>query len=263
MQLKVELHSHSGEDPKDTWIRHSARQLIERASELGYDALAISNHKSIAHTSELERFAQDHGIVLIPAMEADVVDKKSRITPIRRKHVLLYCQSDPSAVSYINRYSLRRNGDLSFEDIAWLAETELVRAVGAPHPKHGPGSLNGSFADYLHLLHIVELSWFHTGILFPEGWESWNFLNRNQPVQIENNGFGLPYFASSDAHRLRDFGRAYSLVTADKNLDSIMEALQSRDPSRIRAEVKPLTVPEYFLAIPGLIFPRALGIFYE
>ena len=41
--LKIELHSHTVDDPRDD-IAHSAQQLIDRASDLGYDAIAITLH---------------------------------------------------------------------------------------------------------------------------------------------------------------------------------------------------------------------------
>ena len=41
--LKVELHSHTADDPHDR-IPYSTTQLIDRAAALGYDALAITLH---------------------------------------------------------------------------------------------------------------------------------------------------------------------------------------------------------------------------
>ena len=39
--LKVELHTHTADDPVDA-IPHSTFELIDRAAALGYDALAIT-----------------------------------------------------------------------------------------------------------------------------------------------------------------------------------------------------------------------------
>ena len=41
--LKVELHAHSADDPVDA-IPHTTLQLIERAAEMGYNALAVTLH---------------------------------------------------------------------------------------------------------------------------------------------------------------------------------------------------------------------------
>lgn len=255
MPLKVDLHCHIKGDPVDTYIKHSGKQLIEYAREKGYDALAITNHTHAAYTKELADIAEDNGIILIPGMETNVVDRRG-FFPAQRKHVLLYGQSEPAAVRALNDYSERRNGDLSFDDIRRLKKDGLVLAVAAPHSYHVGYSLNGSFAEHHDLFDLVELSWFHTAVKLPESLAAWNFLNRNQIVQAVNGEFGLPYFASSDAHRLQDFGRAFSWIHADKNLDSIMEALQSRDPKRIELDLEPMLVSEYLAAIPRLLLPK-------
>ena len=65
MWLKVDLHTHSGEDPIDTFIKHSARDLVQRAIESGYHALAITNHTHIHYDPDLTSFAADNGLVLI------------------------------------------------------------------------------------------------------------------------------------------------------------------------------------------------------
>ena len=255
MSLKVELHCHTNGDPKDTYITHSAEQLIRLAGQRNYDALAITNHTQAVYTKELADMAEDNGVVLIPGMETNVVDGKL-VHPVQRKHVLLYGPSDPAVVRALNDYSDRRNGDLSFDDIRRLKRDGLVKAVAAPHSNHLAYSLNGSFAEHHDLFDLVELSWFHTAVKFPESLAAWNPLNRNQAVEAVNKKFGLPYFASSDAHRLQDFGRAWSRIHADKDLDSIMEALRSRNQTRIELDLEPLLVPEYLAAIPRLLFPK-------
>ena len=255
MPLKVELHCHTNGDPMDTYIRHSAEQLLRLAGARGYGALAITNHTHAVYTRELADIAQDNGVILIPGMETNVVDRNGFL-PAQRKHVLLYGQSEPAAVGALNDYSERRNGDLSFDDIRRLKRDGLVMAVAAPHSNHVVNSLNGSFAEHHDLFDLVELSWFHTAVNFPESLADWNPLNRNQALEAANREFGLPYFASSDAHSLGDFGRAFSWIEADPNLDSIMGALRSRDQTRIKTELTPMTVREYLSAIPRLFFPR-------
>jgi histidinol phosphatase-like PHP family hydrolase len=41
--MKVELHTHTADDPADL-IPHSTIELIERAADLGFGALAITLH---------------------------------------------------------------------------------------------------------------------------------------------------------------------------------------------------------------------------
>ena len=66
--LKVELHSHTSDDPVDR-IPYSAFQLIDRAATLGYDALAITLHERRLDPRHLASYAADRGLVLIPGIE--------------------------------------------------------------------------------------------------------------------------------------------------------------------------------------------------
>src|SRR5579859_6085227 len=66
--IKVDLHIHTHDDPKDV-IDYSAHQLLERAHTLGYGVLAITLHDAVFHRAEVFRDAAAMGILLIPAAE--------------------------------------------------------------------------------------------------------------------------------------------------------------------------------------------------
>src|SRR5580693_9805735 len=69
--LKVELHTHTSDDPVDK-IPHTVPELIDRAAALDYQALAVTLHD---HQLDLRRFsayAREHGIVLIPGIERTI-----------------------------------------------------------------------------------------------------------------------------------------------------------------------------------------------
>lgn len=67
-KLKADLHIHTAEDPCDN-IKHTAIELIDRASEQNFDVLAITNHQAITFTKKLESYAAGKGILLIPGTE--------------------------------------------------------------------------------------------------------------------------------------------------------------------------------------------------
>src|SRR3982751_160026 len=69
--LKVELHTHTGDDPVDT-IPHSTVDLIDRAALLGYDAVAITLHETQLDLRRFAAHAADRGIVLIPGVERTI-----------------------------------------------------------------------------------------------------------------------------------------------------------------------------------------------
>src|SRR5215470_640350 len=66
--IKVDLHIHTGDDPKDI-IDYSAHQLLERARQLGFGVLAITLHDAVFDRAEVFADAAAMGILLIPAAE--------------------------------------------------------------------------------------------------------------------------------------------------------------------------------------------------
>lgn len=71
--LKVDLHTHTAEDPLED-IHYDAFQLIDRASQKGFDVLAIMNHNLITYNQELAEYGEKKGILLIPGIEACFFD---------------------------------------------------------------------------------------------------------------------------------------------------------------------------------------------
>src|ERR1700704_1469631 len=69
--LKVELHAHTADDPVDR-IPYSGVELIDRAAELGYGALAITLHERQLGLQRLAPYAAERGVVLIPGVERTI-----------------------------------------------------------------------------------------------------------------------------------------------------------------------------------------------
>src|SRR5687768_14737986 len=75
--IKVDLHIHTLDDPKDA-LDYSAHQLLERARNLGFRVLAITLHDAVFDRPEVFENAASMGILIIPAAEvrlegADVI----------------------------------------------------------------------------------------------------------------------------------------------------------------------------------------------
>src|SRR5947207_8182805 len=66
--IKVDLHIHTLDDPKDA-VDYSAHQLLERARALGFGVLAITLHDAVFNRKEVFADAAAMGILLIPAAE--------------------------------------------------------------------------------------------------------------------------------------------------------------------------------------------------
>ena len=81
--LKVELHSHTADDPYDR-IPYTTRELIDRAAQLGYDALAVTLHDRQLDIQRLESYAVERGITLIPGIERSIQGKHVLLLNFRR-----------------------------------------------------------------------------------------------------------------------------------------------------------------------------------
>lgn len=220
--LKVDLHTHTADDPQDR-IPHSTFDLIDRASSLGYDALAITLHDRQLELAPYVGYAMQRGVVLIPGMERT----------IEGRHVLLL------------NFSRAAERVHSFQDLADLRRREPGLVV-APHPffpVHGVGSLLDRDPD---LFDAIEYNAMYTTTLnFNEAGERWA------------RAHGKPIVGNGDVHRLEQLGTTYSLVDADPNPGSICAAIAA---GRVELVTKPLTWPaaiRLFTSIVGAsLIPR-------
>jgi predicted metal-dependent phosphoesterase TrpH len=200
--LKADLHLHTAEDPLDR-IRYTAKELISEAADEGFEVLSITNHHRVTFNPELFSYAQERGILLIPGIE---------IT-IRRRHVLI-----------LNPPSGKTCSD--FPHLSKLRRPETL--IVAPHPYYpSMYSLNGHLLRHRDLFDAVEYCHFYS----PR-------INFNQKAIEVCQSYGFPLIGNSDAHFLSQFGTTYSLIHAEKNLESIFKAIREH---RVAVVTRPLT----------------------
>jgi predicted metal-dependent phosphoesterase TrpH len=191
--LKVELHAHTSDDPHDS-IPHSSIELLDRASALGYQALAITLHDKQIDLGPLRAHAEARGLVLIPGVERT----------IEGKHVLLL------------NFSARAEGITTFDALARL-RTEEPGLVVAPHPFYPLGcSLGNTLDRFPALFDAVEVNALHArGVDFNQAAIRWAAAH------------GKPLVGNGDVHRLAQLGTTYSLVDAAPDARAICEAIRA------------------------------------
>jgi len=202
--LKVELHTHSADDPVDR-IRHTTLELIDRAAALGYNALAITLHERQLDVRPFDGYAADRGIVLIPGVERT----------IEGRHVLLL------------NFTHATERLQTFGDLARLKTRERGLVV-APHPYFpAPSCLRGALERHADLFDAVERNaMFVPGVDFNARAERWAARH------------GKPIVGNCDVHRLGQLGSTYSLVDAPPHAEAICEAIRA---GRLRVESRPLS----------------------
>jgi predicted metal-dependent phosphoesterase TrpH len=190
--LKTDLHLHSSEDPADV-ITHDAYSLIDKAVDLGFDALALTLHDRQLTEPRVFDYARDHGVTLIAGVERT----------IDGRHVLLL------------NFAQGTEQVRTFADLARL-KSRANGLVIAAHPFFPDRACLRSMLDkHADLFDAVEWSYFWTG-----------GLNFNRPAARWAAAHGKPVVGNSDLHDLRQLGRTFSSVSAERNPDAICEAIR-------------------------------------
>lgn len=203
VMLKVELHTHTSDDPIDC-IPHSPEALIDRAAALGYDALAITLHERQHPIDRLQSYAADRGITLIPGVERT----------IEGRHVLLL------------DFQRGAEGVCSFDELARLKRTEPGLVV-APHPFFPTSTcLARDLERRPDLFDAVEINAMFTAS-----------LDFNRRARAWARDHGKPLVGNGDVHDLRQLGTTYSLVDAEPTADAICDAIRV---GRVQVECAPL-----------------------
>jgi predicted metal-dependent phosphoesterase TrpH len=204
--LKIELHSHTSDDPLDL-ILYDARTLVARAAECGYGALAITLHDRQLDLGHLVPFAREHGVTLIPGIERTV----------QGRHVLLLNFSSGGAERV-----------RSFDDIRRLRAHEPGLVV-APHPFFPFPTCLQSLADqHQDIFDAVEINGMFTAV-----------VNFNRKAERWARERGLPLVGNGDVHRLDQLNTTWSMVDAEAHPDSICLAIRE---GRVRVEAHPHTM---------------------
>jgi predicted metal-dependent phosphoesterase TrpH len=215
--IKVELHAHTAEDPCD-YIPHSTRDLIDRASRLGYGAVAITLHDRHYDPAPDQAYAQSRGLLLIQGIEKTIQG---------RHMLLLNFPAESEAVA-------------SFEDLRQLRARHPRGLVIAPHAFYPIGSAIGDDADrHADLIDAIEVNSMFT---------SWLDFNGRAVRWARANG--KPVVGNTDLHLLEQMGTTYTLVDAPADADAICDAIRGG-----RVELQSTALPSWRAAS---IFVRML-----
>lgn len=186
---RVELHSHCQGDPIDSYLDHTIFQHIDRAKEVGLDAIAVTWHQKICAMPEAFAYARDRNILLIAGMEAEV-DRRHLV-------VLNVAEGDlPATPTWNQVRALRARKPEAF--------------VLAPHPFYPhPSCLGSTMTGHADAIDGVEWCIMHVHWIPGR-------VNPNLRAARWAHQHGKPLIACSDAHSLAAIGRNASVVEADE-----------------------------------------------
>lgn len=191
-KLKVDLHIHTDEDPFEK-LPYNAFEIIDRASEQGFDVIAITNHNIVTYNQKLAEYAEQRGILLLPGMEGT----------FSRKHVLI-----------INPGFSKIHQKETLENLAKIKNEHTL--IIAAHPFF-PGftTLKSLLHDYISLFDAIEFCHYYN-----------HLINFNKKAIESASLHHKPLIGTSDCHNLWQFGKTYSLVEAEKDTISVIKAVK-------------------------------------
>lgn len=196
--IKIDLHLHTRDDPKDV-IDFSAHQLLAKAHSLGFGALAITLHDTVFDRAEIFEEARRLGILLIPAAEMRLEGADVIVLNVRPNEVV-------DLRTFADLRALRaRRGDSIF--------------TFAPHPFYViGGSIGRRLLDEIDCFDAIELCHFH----------KWIF-NPNWLAALVARKYHKPLIATSDAHQWHAFGQHYTSIARPNELtiETVLGALRS------------------------------------
>jgi predicted metal-dependent phosphoesterase TrpH len=200
--FRIELHSHCQGDPVDTYLHHNLFQHIDRAKEVGLDAIAVTWHRGICDHPEAFAYARDRGILLIPGMEADMESQHHLV-------ILNLAKGDlPGTPSWAQLRSLRARKPEVF--------------VMAPHPFYPhPTCLGREMNEHIDCIDAVEWCALHVNWLPGR-------VNPNLRAARWARQHGKTLIACSDAHTLTAIGTNASTVEADElSIGAILDGVRA------------------------------------
>lgn len=201
--MKADFHLHTREDPKDP-ILHNAKGLIDRAHEQGFEVLSITNHDAVTFSDDLQNYAQERGILLLPGMEAT----------IEGRHVLIVNPKESSG-------AIR-----TFADLKRCKDHGSL--IIAPHPYFPASHSLGSHLDrHIEVFDAIEFSHFYN-----------RKINFNPRASEKAKQYSLPLVGNSDTHMLWQLGTTYSLIwETEKDIEAVISAVKQ---GRVSVVSRPL-----------------------
>jgi predicted metal-dependent phosphoesterase TrpH len=207
------LHTHSSEDPEDSEIKYSGKQLVDAVKSHGYDILALTLHGKVHENEELKKYAKSKGIILISGCEAR----------IEGKDILIY------NISEHDRKMLR-----TIDDLKKWKEKNYDRniLIIAPHPYYIlPAykiALRSKLEENIELFDAIEHSMFYN-----------KFINPNKKAIRIAKKYHKPLIGNGDIHLLEQLNHTYTLINSEKDADSVIAAIKK---NRVKIVSKPLSI---------------------
>jgi predicted metal-dependent phosphoesterase TrpH len=219
--LKTDLHIHAKGDPKDLFLKHTPKQVIDLAAKYKFQVISFTFHNKIYYNKQIINYAKKKNILLIPGVEAT----------IEECHILIY---------NITNKQLKKIKKI--KDLKKLPKTSLIIA---PHPYHiAVSALGKKLMENIDLFDAVEYSSHYMRV-----------YNQNLKAEEIAKKHKKPMIGATDLHLIEDFNRTYSLINAKKNIKDVIQAIKK---GRIKIKTRPISITKAIYSIIKIHFLKHL-----
>lgn len=221
--LKCQLHIHVKGDPLDP-ILYDIKKLINEASSLKFNVIAITCHRKVIFNKKLAAYARRKGILLISGIELE----------IKGKHILAL--NIDKSIEKVD----------SFKKLQEFRQNHKSCFIIAPHPFFpGKTSLGKDLIENIQLFDAIENSFCYT-----------KTRNYNLPAISLAKRWKKPLIACGDCHLLKQLNLGFCLVKSQKNCKSLFQALKNH---QFQNSTKPLTWAKLF----RILIPMMGGYYFR
>ncbi|MGI5827577.1 MAG: PHP domain-containing protein [Patescibacteria group bacterium] len=147
------IHTKGGFDSKVP-----ARDVIRKASELGIEVIALTDHDRVTHSSQLVEQAQEFSILLLPGCEVTTYSKPDSSLSLHFPHVLLVNTPPDELREFLKKHTFPLHMPTLKETLEWAhIYPEILVIAPHPHPKGTINSLNfEELREYGEFFHAIE-----------------------------------------------------------------------------------------------------------
>jgi predicted metal-dependent phosphoesterase TrpH len=226
--LKCQFHAHAKGDMVDH-ISYTPKELIDKASFLGYNVLSITSHRKVIFNKELKKYAQKKGILLIPGIEFE----------INKKHIL--------GINIDKKIEKIK----TFEALKKYKTSHKNCLITAPHPFFpGKTTLKKELTENIKLFDAIEYCFCYTST-----------KNYNKEAISIAKQKELPTIATADCHDLKNLDISYTLIKSQKTTNKIIETIKKSSFSD--KKIKLITKPISYFKIGKILAKQEIKNFFK
>jgi predicted metal-dependent phosphoesterase TrpH len=190
-RIKIDLHVHTDHSSDS---KASPKSVVKRAIELGFDAIAVTDHNTVSGALEAEKHARKTQLLVIPGQEVRAKEGEVIVLGVR--------ETIPNRMPVLDTMKQAR---------------KMGGFVIVPHPfdtmRKGLGRTSESCLKYIDAVEV-----FNSRTMF-------SFFNNRALAFAEK--YNLPMTVGSDSHFLEEMGKSYMLLESRKTTTAILDALHS------------------------------------